>query len=70
MCLPVSVDLYGQARTVVCMCALCACAYWEYMLSLTAGGTWGVELQQSCLTQPVGAGTTYFPLAGTSLEDT
>ena len=51
VCLSVSVDLHGQPHILECLCALCASAYWEYILSLTAAGTWGMELQQSRLSQ-------------------
>lgn len=54
----------------MCVCSLCACAYWEYMLSFTADGTRNVELHQFHLAQPIRAGTVYFPLAGIRLEST
>lgn len=52
-------DLYVWPCVFVCMHALCARAYWEYMLGLAAGGTGSMELQESHFTQPVGAGTIY-----------
>ena len=52
-----------EAIGAVCVhvSALCACACWEYMLSLTAGGTWGMELQQSHFTEPVEAKDIFSP---------
>lgn len=50
---------------VVCMYALCACAGWEYIISLATVGPGATAQQQPCVSQAAGSGIIRFPLTNT-----